>query len=453
MIMTSGFNGVFSLAGIYCLRMLGLFMILPVFALYAENLSGSTPLLTGLALGGYGLTMALLQIPFGMLSDRFGRKPVIAAGLLLFVFGGAVAAMSDSISGVIAGRLLQGSGAIAAAVMALIADLTDESQRTKAMAVFGIGIGASFTLALILGPLLNSYIGVDGLFWLASLFGMLGIIMLYLLVPNPGRSSKHSDVEAEPMKLKQILADCQLLRLDAGIFCLHTMMTATFIALPFALRNDLHLATSSHVWFYLPILLASVAGMIPLIIVAEKHGRMQQVFTACVAALMVAEAVMSMTHHVMAGLVAGMFIYFVAFNVLEASLPSLVSRLAPASGKGTAMGAYSTAQFFGVFCGGISGGTMYGAFGVSGVFIFSAVVALVWLGLCRGMQFPMNMTREMISISTLNQADADTLVANIRRMDGVAEASMIAEEGVIYLKVDKTRYQPDALADLLKAAG
>jgi len=450
---TSGFNGVFALAGIYCLRMLGLFMILPVFALYAENLSGSTPLLTGLALGGYGLTMALLQIPFGMLSDRFGRKPVIAAGLLLFVCGGAVAAMSDSITGVIAGRLLQGSGAIAAAVMALIADLTDESQRTKAMAVFGMGIGASFTLALILGPLLDSYIGVDGLFWLASAFGLAGIVILYLFVPNPGHSSKHSDVEAEPLKLKQILADRQLLRLDVGIFCMHTMMTATFIALPFALRNDLHLATSAHVWFYLPILLASVAGMVPLIIVAEKHGRMKQIFTACVAALMVAEVVMSMTHHVMTGLVAGMFIYFVAFNVLEASLPSLVSRLAPASGKGTAMGIYSTSQFFGVFCGGIFGGTMYGAFGVSGVFLVSAVVALGWLVLCRGMQFPMNMTREMISITALNQADAKTLAANIRQLDGVAEVSMMAEEGVIYLKVDKTRYQPDAVTDLLKPAG
>ncbi len=443
-------RGVFSLAGIYCLRMLGLFMILPVFALYAENLSGSTPLLTGLALGGYGLTMALLQIPFGMMSDRFGRKPVIAAGLLLFVLGGAVAAMSDSVGGVIAGRLLQGSGAIAAAVMALIADLTDESQRTKAMAVFGMGIGASFTLALVLGPLLDSYIGVDGLFWLASVFGVLGIIILYLGVPNPQHSSKHSDVEAEPMKLKQVLANRQLLRLDAGIFLLHTMMTSTFIALPFALRNDLHLPTSSQVWFYLPILLASVLGMIPLIIVAEKRGRMKQIFTACVAALMVAEVLMSMTHHTMAGLVVGMLIYFVAFNVLEASLPSLVSRLAPAADKGTAMGAYSTSQFFGVFCGGISGGVIYGAFGVSGVFMVSAVLALVWLLLCRGMQFPMNLTRQMVSIANLNQAQADTLMTNIRQLSGVEEVSMIPEEGVIYMKVDKTRYQPDAMAGLFK---
>jgi len=443
-------QGVFSLAGIYSLRMLGLFMILPVFALYAEHLRGSTPLLTGLALGGYGLTMALLQIPFGMMSDRFGRKPVIAAGLLLFALGGAVAAMADSVTGVIAGRLLQGSGAIAAAVMALIADLTDESQRTKSMAIFGMGIGASFTLALILGPLLNNYIGVDGLFWLASMFGMFGIVILYLCVPNPQHSHMHRDVEAEPMKLKQILADKQLLRLDVGIFFLHTMMTATFIALPFALRNDLNLPTQSHVWFYLPILLASVAGMIPLIIVAEKYGRMKQIFTACVMALIVAEVLMTITHHTMAGLVVGMFIYFVAFNTLEASLPSLVSRMAPAAGKGTAMGVYSTSQFFGAFCGGVSGGVMYGAFGAGGIFMVSAGLALIWLLVCRGMRFPMNLTQKVISVGSLNQTEADTLTRKIRQLCGVEEVTMVPEEGEVYLKVDKTRYQPDAMADLLK---
>jgi len=443
-------RSIFALAGIYGLRMLGLFMILPVFALYAEHLRGSTHLLIGLALGSYGLTMALLQIPFGMLSDRFGRKPVIAAGLLLFALGGVIAAMSDSVTGVIAGRLLQGSGAIAAAVMALIADLTDESQRTKSMAIFGMGIGASFTLALILGPLLDSYIGVDGLFWLASVFGIIGIAILYLCVPNPKHSHMHRDVEAEPMKLKQILADRQLLRLDAGIFFLHTMMTATFIALPFTLRNDLHLATSSHVWFYLPILLASVAGMIPLIIVAEKHGKMRQIFTACVIALIVAEVLMTMTHHTMAGLAAGMFIYFVAFNTLEASLPSLVSRMAPAAGKGTAMGAYSTSQFFGAFCGGISGGMMYGTFGASGVFMVSAGLALAWLLVCRGMRFPMHLTRQVISVGNLNQMQADALAGKIRQISGVEEVTMVPEEGEVYLKVDKNRYQPDAIADLLK---
>jgi len=445
-----GLRSVAPLAGIYALRMLGLFMILPVFALYAEHLRGSTPMLTGLALGAFGLTMALLQIPFGMMSDRLGRKPVIAAGLLIFALGGVVAALSDSITGVIIGRLLQGSGAIAAAVMALIADLTDESERTRAMAVFGIGIGASFTLALILGPMLNTHIGVTGLFWLATAFGMIGIAMLYLFVPNPAQSHVHRDVEAEPLQLKKIVSDRQLLRLDAGIFFLHTMMTATFISLPFALRNDVGLPTQSHVWFYLPVLLASVAAMIPLIIVAEKYRKMKQVFTACVLALIAAEGLLALTHHVMAGLVTGTFIYFVAFNVLEASLPSLVSRMAPAAGKGTAMGVYSTSQFFGAFCGGVTGGMMYGMFGVAGVFLSGAGIALIWLLICRGMRFPMNLSSQTVSIGSLERTEAETLTRKLGKIRGVEEIMVDPEEGVAYLKVDKSRYDQDAIAALIK---
>ncbi len=448
--MSGSIKGVLPLAIIYALRMLGLFMILPVFALFAGHLRGSTPLLVGVALGAYGLTMALLQIPFGMLSDRWGRKPVIVAGLLIFALGSAIAALSDSITGVIIGRLMQGSGAIAAAVMALIADLTDECQRTKAMAIFGIGIGASFTMALILGPILNSYIGFSGLFWLAALFGLIGISILYLFVPTPQQSHMHLDVEVEPVQLRGILSDWQLLRLNAGIFFLHTMMTSTFIALPLALKDDLNLPVESHVWFYLPILLASVVGMVPLIIAAEKYGRMKQVFTACIIALLAAEILMTLTHHYLAGLASGMLVYFIAFNVLEASLPSLVSRMAPAAGKGTAMGVYSTSQFFGAFCGGVAGGALHGAFGVGGVFMAGAGMAFIWLLLCRGMRFPMNLTRQVVDVAGLDQSEAWALAGEIRRLDGVKEVTLVWEEGMIYLKVDKTRYQPDMVAELRK---
>ncbi len=448
--MKGGLKNVLPLAGIYALRMLGLFMILPVFALYAEHLRGSTPLLTGLALGAYGLTMALLQIPFGMMSDRFGRKPVIAAGLVVFAFGGVIAALSDSIAGVIIGRLLQGSGAIAAAVMALIADLTDESERTKAMAVFGIGIGASFTLSLILGPIFNAHIGVKGLFWLAAAFGIVGIAMLYLFVPDPRRSGIHRDVEAEPLQLKKIAADRQLLRLDAGIFFLHTMMTATFISLPFALRNDVGLPTSEHVWFYLPVLLASVVGMVPLIIVAEKRKKMRQVFGGCIIAIILAELVLAFSHHSMAGLVAGALMYFVAFNVLEAVLPSLVSRMAPAAAKGTAMGLYSTSQFFGAFCGGLIGGILYGRFGAEGVFLSGAVVAVLWIGLYRGMHFPMNLSAEMVHVGELSPEEAEALAQRLRAVKGVVEVTLASEEGVAYLKVDKEGYDRDAIDACLR---
>jgi len=317
------------------------------------------------------------------------------------------------------------------------------------MAVFGIGIGASFTLALILGPMLNAHIGVAGLFWLAAGFGMIGIAMLYLLVPDPQESHVHRDVEAEPIQLKKILSDRQLLRMDAGIFFLHVMMTATFIALPFALRNDVNLPTEDHVWFYLPVLLASVAGMIPLIVVAEKQGKMKLVFTGCVVALIVAEGLLAMTHHFMAGLVAGTFIYFVAFNTLEASLPSLISRMAPAAGKGTAMGVYSTSQFFGAFCGGISGGMMYGTFGVGGVFIVSAGMALAWLMICRGMRFPINLSSQIIFVGKLNQEELKTLEEKLHQAPGVEEIKMVPEEDAAYLKVDKKRYNPDVISELI----
>jgi len=444
-------RSVLALAGIYSLRMLGLFMILPVFALYAESLRGSTPALTGMALGGYGLTMALLQVPFGLMSDRLGRKPVIAAGLVLFVLGSVVAAQAESIVGVIIGRLLQGSGAIAAAVMALLADLTDESQRTKGMAIFGMGIGFSFMLALVIGPMMNRFIGVNGLFWLAAAFGLAGIGILYLFVPSPERRLVHSDVEAEPARLREILADRQLLRLDAGIFFLHLMMTATFMALPFALRNDVGLATREHVWFYLPILLASVAGMVPLIIVAEKHGRMKQVFTGCVIALIAAETLMAATHHTLPSLVAGMLIYFVAFNVLEATLPSLVSRMASATGKGTAMGVYSTSQFFGAFCGGALGGIAHGMLDATGVFMLGAIVGVFWLLLCRGMRFPVNIGRQMIPLGDRDRADAEVLLEKVRRLDGVVEAVPAWEENTLYLKVDKRRFRSEELAAIVDA--
>ena len=232
-------SSVFSIAGIYGLRMLGLFLILPVFALYAEGLEGVTPTTIGLALGIYGFTMAMLQIPFGWLSDRIGRKPVIAGGLLIFAIGSVVAAMADSIWMVIVGRALQGSGAIAAAMMALLADLTREEVRTKAMAVVGMTIGMSFTVALIAGPMLSVWVGVDGIFWLTAILALLSIAVLYLLVPGPDHLSMHRDVEAVPGEFGRILKDRQLLRLDFGIMILHGIIMSLFIGLPFVLRDQI----------------------------------------------------------------------------------------------------------------------------------------------------------------------------------------------------------------------
>jgi predicted MFS family arabinose efflux permease len=440
-------RSVFSLAGIYGLRMLGLFMILPVFALYAEGLDGVTPVLIGTTLGIYGLTMALFQIPFGMLSDRFGRKPVLAAGLVLFALGSVIAAMADSIWGVIIGRAIQGSGAIAAAMMALLADLTREEERTKAMAIMGGSIGMSFTLALILGPFLNPAIGVNGIFWLTAGLAIAGIGILYRLVPDPLHIQFHRDVETVPNQLKQILFNKQLMRLDMGILIQHGVMMAMFTVLPFVLRDNLDMPSSEHAWFYLPVLLLSVLGMIPLIIIAEKKRKIKQVFVACVALMACAEILLGTAHQSWIAVGLGMLLFFLAFNVLEASLPSLVSRLAPADGKGTAMGVYSSSQFLGAFLGGAGGGFLYSYFGIPGVFYACAAAAGCWLVFAMGMQVPAYLSSFMVHVHN-ELADiraAEQMTEKLLEIDGIHEAKVVLDDAVAYLKVDHEKFDQDAV--------
>lgn len=378
----------FSLAGIFSLRMLGLFLILPVFALYAEHLDGVTPTLVGLAIGAYGLTQALLQIPFGMLSDRIGRKPVILGGLLLFAIGSVVAAMSDSIWGVILGRALQGSGAIAAAVMALAADLSREEHRTKVMAVIGMSIGAAFALALVLGPVLNGLIGVPGIFWLTGLLALGGMAIVVFLVPNPDLIQVHEDTEAVPSQFRQVLTNLNLLRLDMGIFVLHLIITSMFLAMPLVLRDMIGMKSGSHWMVYLPVLLLSIMFMVPFIVVAERRNKMKQVFLGSVLTLALAQIGLFLWHDTISGIVIALLLFFTAFNLLEATLPSIVSKVAPAASKGTAMGVYSTSQFAGAFVGGVTGGWIHGQFGIAGVFMFGAIAAIAWLVVASSMQNP-----------------------------------------------------------------
>ncbi len=429
-------RAVSSLASIYALRMLGLFMILPVFALYAEQLEGVTPFMVGLAIGIYGLTQAILQIPFGMLSDRFGRKPMIILGLVIFAIGSVIAAMSDSIYGVILGRAIQGAGAIAAVIMALTSDLTREEHRLRAMAVIGMSIGMSFAFSLVLGPVLDRWIGVDGIFWLTGVMAILAIVVLLAIVPTPAKSRFHRDTEPVPALFKSVLKDKQLLRLDFGILVLHTMLTATFVVTPLALRDFGGLESTDHWYVYFPVLVLALGLMVPFIIIAEKKRKMKQVFVGAVAALVVAQLLLVFAHQSLYGIVAALLIFFIAFNTLEASLPSLVAKTVKPDRKGTAMGVYSSSQFFGAFIGGALGGWLHGAFGMEAVFAMCATMGVLWLIAAATMQNPSYLSSYMVRVGDVNDARAAQLTEQMAAIKGVTEINILTETGVAYLKVD-----------------
>lgn len=442
-----------SLAGIYSLRMLGLFLILPVFALYAEHLVGVTPMLVGLAIGAYGLTQALLQIPFGMLSDRIGRKPVIVAGLLIFALGSVVAAQADTIWGVILGRAIQGAGAISAAVMALAADLTQEKNRIKAMAVIGMSIGAAFALSLILSPIINSWIGVPGIFWLTSVLALGGVGVTLFVVPNPKRSAIHSDAEPVPSQFRRVLTNPDLLRLDAGILLLHMGMTSVFLVLPLALRDVVGLESAGHWKIYFPVLLLSVLLMIPFVAVAEGRGKLKQVFLLSIALMLTALLMFYALFQSLWGLAFALLIYFIAFNVLEATLPSLVAKMAPAESKGTAMGVYSTSQFGGAFLGGLLGGWVHTHYGLEAVFLFAGLFIGVWLLVASGMSKPIPLHSHLLRVGAIDAEQARLLEARLLKLDGVGEAVVVAEEETAYLKIDPKTIDMAALDEFSVVRG
>jgi MFS family permease len=364
-----------SLAAIFALRMLGLFLILPVFAIHAKTIPGGDNLtLVGIALGAYGLTQAIFQIPFGMASDAFGRKRVIIIGLLLFAFGSAVAALATDIWWMLIGRILQGAGAISAAVTALAADLTREQHRTKVMALIGSSIGLVFALSLVGAPVLYDWVGMAGIFWLTAILAMGAIGLVTHVVPEPPPPHPGPKVP-----FREVLLNPQLLRLNFGIFTLHAVQMAMFVVIPSMLVSTGGLALSGHWKVYLPAVLASFVLMVPAIIVAEKFNKVQAVFVAAILLLLATLLMLWREGTDFAMVVAGLLSFFVAFNILEAMLPSLVSRIAPARAKGAALGVYNTTQAFGLFLGGALGGWLAKNAGTEVVFIAGAGLAAVWL--------------------------------------------------------------------------
>lgn len=382
-----------ALASLFSLRMLGLFMILPVFSRYAFHLPGATPTLVGVTLGIYGLTQASLQIPFGFLSDRLGRKPIIAIGLGCFMLGSIIAACSTSIYGILIGRALQGAAAIGSVILALLADLTRFEERGQAMAIVGVMIAVTFSIALILGPVINAWIGVAGIFWLSALLGTVGFVILYRLVPTPATRAIQADAQPVRSLFKSVLSNLELIRLDVGIFVLHAVLTALFVVLPILLAGPLQLSAQQEWKFYLPIILLAFLAALPFIRLTQNKPQVRFYLLINIVAIGVSIAGLLVLpiHLLSTGILTWLF--FTAFTVLEATLPAIISKLASPGSRGTALGVYSTLQFLGIFAGGSIAGALLDANNFAPTFIFCLILSLVWFIVAAGMKNPLQNVR------------------------------------------------------------
>ncbi|TAK78843.1 MAG: MFS transporter [Gammaproteobacteria bacterium] len=436
-------QAVLSLSSIMGLRMIGLFMVLPVFTLYAQQLTGATPALIGLAMGIYGLSQALFQIPFGTLSDRVGRKPIIMMGLLIFAGGSLLAGLAHSITWMIIGRALQGVGAVGSTILALMADLTREETRTKSMAIAGMTIGFSFSVAMLLGPILTKWMPVNGLFFLAAAFGLLAIFLLYAYVPTPLSVRWHRDTEPELNAFFKLLIAPDLVKLNTGIFILHAIFTASFVVIPISLHHFADMPANRQWVIYLPTLIAAFFIAIFCIGMAERRQQLKPYFLGGIAALAIAEYLLWLAPANLILTISGLSLFFAGFSLLEAFLPSLISRTAPAARKGTALGIYSCAQFLGIFIGGVLGGWLYGKFSFSGVYSFCILLALFWLVLTYRMQPPRYLTTQLLRLPPSPQ-QWENITAKLRLIPGIVEMTLIAEDKMMYLKMERaTILYPD----------
>jgi len=436
------------LSSIFGLRMLGMFVILPVFAIYAEGLPGGDSLtLVGIAIGAYGLTQAILQIPFGWWSDRYGRKPVIYIGLAIFAAGSFIAALGTHIYIVIVGRMLQGAGAISAAVMAMTADLTRDEHRTKAMAMIGSTIGATFALSLVLSPWLNRVIGVPGIFAMTGVLVLMAMWVVYALVPE--LPSQPHRPEARGMEqFLSALREPQLARLNYGVFVLHVVLMALFIAVPLELR-DAGLPVDHHWQVYLPVMAGSFILMLPAILASGGPERTRAVFVGAIAVLLAAHTLMPWLTGGVWLIAAFLLVFFTAFNILEAGLPALVTKLAPPGAKGVAIGVFASLQFLGTFFGAVAGGYLYERWNTQGTVVFNATLLAVWVIVALGTRVPAARSTRVYALPALDRVQTDGLVGRLRGLPGVHEVLVRAGEREAYLTVDSAGFDEENVLKLI----
>ena len=442
-------RAILGVGGIFALRMIGLFMIVPVFSVYGDNYAHATPFLIGLAVGIYGLGQAIFQIPMSLAADKFPRKPIIMLGLILFAVGGMIAANATDIYEVIIGRALAGSGAVSAVLMALLADVTREEMRTKAMATMGLTIATSIMLAFAFGPLLVGSLGISGLFWLTAGFAVLAMLLLFV-VPTPMRVLKHNlDNKSIGEQLATVLKIGDLNRLHFGIFALHLTMTAIFVILPHQLTEVMGLSVRQQGLVYLPLLFVGFAVAIPFIIIAEKKRKMRQVFLAAIAFMTAALALLALGSQVGVGIIVGLLLYFMGFNLLEATIPSWISKRAPVANKATAMGLNSSSQFLGAFVGGAMGGLLLNQSNLLAWGLLSLVMGIALLLIIPIAQPPYLSSTTVTIPKNINIQDWSRQMLAV---DGVDELVVMAKEQVAYLKLDKTQLTDDSRQQLSSLA-
>lgn len=439
-------QGVFALAGIFATRMLGMFLLLPVLAVATEHLPGSTPLLAGIALGIYGLFQAALQIPFGLLSDRYGRKKIMTIGLLLFLFGSLVAALSSNMIGLILGRALQGMGAIGSTTLAYIADITPEEDRSQAMAIVGLQIAGSFGLAMLTGPIIYQYIGLDGIFWVTSAMAGLSLCLLYFAIPTPEHEVFHRDTSVNLKELAHILTQKELLRLDFGIFTLHTLLSASFLVIPNMIAQ---LQLSSSASLYAPVLLGSLPIMLVGTYLGEKKRIIKAMLTGLIITLILSISLLFSQVPSFVSICSALLAFFAAFGLGESFLPSLVSKTASATSKGTAMGVFSSAQFLGSFAGGYFGGIAIHYFDTHMLFIGMLTLSVIWLILTINMHKPSYLSTYLTKINQISESQCIQLEQYLLSCKGLYEAKIMHDDSIAYLKFDSKIVNRSRLASII----